>query len=70
MKRATEMKAPSFLAALCAGPVGVIAQTALQIADCDDLPSSIATDTTLRFTAQEVTDYLPLRVYQVPGIIT
>ena len=49
------MKAPSLLAALFAGPLGAIAQTTLQIAVCGDLPSSITTDTTLQFTAQEVT---------------
>ena len=48
------MKAPILLAALYAGPLAVIAQTTLQIAECDDLPSSITTDTTLEFTAQEV----------------
>ena len=50
----SRMKAPFLLAALCAGPLGAIAQTTLQIAECDDLPSSITTDTTLQFTAQEV----------------
>ena len=51
-----KMKAPFLLAALCAGgPLGVIAQTTLQVAVCDDLPPSIATDTTLQFITQEVT---------------
>lgn len=54
LERAKKMKAAFLLAALCAGPLGVIAQTTLQIAECDDLPSSITTDTTLQFTAQEV----------------
>lgn len=69
-----KMKAPLLLAALRAGQLGVIAQTTLQVAVCDDLPPSIATDTTLQFTAQEVstmytrTYYLDVYINTIRGI--
>lgn len=51
------MKATFLLAALCAGPVAVIAQTIVRVGECSDLPSTITTDTTYLFTEQEVIGY-------------
>ena len=49
------MKSTLLLFALWAGPLRVTSQ-ALQVAECDDLPASISTDTIVEFTTQEVTD--------------